>query len=137
MAELMRRAGVRAADGSWPGQPPRPPSPRTRWIGGSSPGEPDRVWAGDITYIATGEGWLYLAAVLDLGSRRVVGWATADHLRAELVERALGDALERRRPAGPLLHHSDRGVQYACDDYQELLRGNGLDVEHEPRGGLL
>jgi putative transposase len=98
------------------------------------PGEPDRVWVGDITYIATGEGWLYLAAVLDLGSRRVVGWATADHLRSELVERALGNALVQRRPSGPLLHHSDRGVQYACDDYQELIRDNGLDVSMSHKG---
>jgi transposase InsO family protein len=90
------------------------------------PGEPGRAWAGDITYIPTGEGWLYLAAVLDLGSRRVVGWATADHLRAELACRALANALIHRRPAGPLIHHSDRGVQYACDEYQRMLRAHGL-----------
>ena len=89
------------------------------------PGEPGRAWVGDITYIPTGEGWLYLAAVLDLGSRRVVGWATADHLRAELACRALANALIHRRP-GPLIHHSDRGVQYACDEYQRLLRAHGL-----------
>ncbi len=92
------------------------------------------MWVGDITYIATGEGWLYLAAVLDLGSRKVVGWATADHLRSELVERALRNALEHRRPDGPLLHHSDRGVQYACDDYQELLRAHGLEVSMSRKG---
>ena len=98
------------------------------------PGEVDEVWVGDITYIATGEGWLYLAAVLDLGSRKVVGWATADHLRSELVERALRNALEHRRPSGPVMHHSDRGVQYACDDYQELLRSNGLEVSMSRKG---
>jgi putative transposase len=98
------------------------------------PGEPDRVWVADITSIATGEGWLYLAAVLDLGSRMIVGWATADHLRSELAERALSNALEHRRPVGPLLHHSDRGVQYACDDYQELLRANGLEVSMSRQG---
>jgi putative transposase len=98
------------------------------------PGETDRVWVGDITYIATGEGWLYLAAVLDLGSRKVVGWATADHLRSELVERALSNALEHRRPSGPVMHHSDRGVQYACDDYQELLRAHGLEVSMSRKG---
>jgi putative transposase len=98
------------------------------------PGEPDRVWVADITYIATGEGWLYLAAVLDLGSRMIVGWAAADHLRSELAERALKNALEHRRPVGPLLHHSDRGVQYACDAYQELLRANGLEVSMSRKG---
>jgi putative transposase len=98
------------------------------------PGETDRVWVGDITYIATGEGWLYLAAVLDLGSRKVVGWATADHMRSELVERALSNALEHRRPRGPVMHHSDRGVQYACDDYQELLRAHGLGVSMSRKG---
>ncbi len=98
------------------------------------PGPPDRAWVGDITYIRTGEGWLYLAAVLDLGSRRVVGWATADHLRAELATRALANALEHRRPSGPLLRHSDRGVQYACDAYRELLRDNGLEASMSRKG---
>jgi transposase InsO family protein len=88
----------------------------------------------DITYIATGEGWLYLAAVMDLGSRRVVGWATADHLRAELALRALDNALEHRRPRGPVVHHSDRGVQYACDDYRERLRSNGLEASMSRTG---
>jgi len=81
----------------------------------------DEVWLTDITYIATGEGWLYLAAVLDLCSRKIVGWATANHLRAELVCKALENALADRRPMGELLHHSDRGVQYACEAYRELL----------------
>lgn len=82
---------------------------------------PNEAWAADITYIPTAEGWLYLAAVIDLCSRAVVGWATADHLRAELPCQALQRALDQRGPAGELLHHSDRGVQYACDDYQQLL----------------
>jgi transposase InsO family protein len=87
---------------------------------------PNRAWAADITYIATEEGWLYLAAVIDLCSRKIVGWATADHLRAELVSEALRMALLQRSPTGKLLHHSDRGVQYACDDYQALLAQHGL-----------
>jgi putative transposase len=82
---------------------------------------PNQAWAADITYIPTGEGWLYLAAVIDLCSRAVVGWATADHLRAELPCQALERALDQRGPANELLHHSDRGVQYACDEYQRLL----------------
>ena len=82
---------------------------------------PNQAWVADITYIPTGEGWLYLAAVIDLCSRAVVGWATADHLRAELPRQALERALNQRGPTNELLHHSDRGVQYACNDYQQLL----------------
>lgn len=95
---------------------------------------PDKVWAADITYVHTGEGFLYLAAVIDLCSRKVVGWAMADHLRAELCLDALGMALERRRPGRGLLHHSDRGVQYASDDYQRLLAENGIRCSMS-RGG--
>jgi transposase InsO family protein len=98
------------------------------------PERPNTVWAGDITYIPTGEGWLYLAVVLDLYSRRVVGWATADHLRTELVRRALGMALQQRRPETSLLHHSDRGVQYASGDYQRLLASHGLEVSMSRTG---
>jgi putative transposase len=83
--------------------------------------EPDQKWVTDITYIRTQEGWLYLAAVIDLFSRKVVGWSMSEHLHAQLVADALRMALGRRKPAPGLLHHSDRGVQYACDDYQKLL----------------
>jgi putative transposase len=86
----------------------------------------DQAWAADITYIPTAEGWLYLAAVIDLCSRRIVGWATADHLRAELPCEALKRALDQRDPTSELLHHSDRGVQYACDEYQQLLAQWGI-----------
>jgi len=95
---------------------------------------PDRKWAADITYVATSEGWLYLAVVLDLCSRKVVGWAMADHLRAELCTNALEMALKRRRPAGGLLHHSDRGVQYACGEYRDLLRSQGIECSMSRRG---
>jgi transposase InsO family protein len=95
---------------------------------------PDRVWVADITYLATGEGWLYLAVVLDLCSRMVVGWCTADHLRTELVSVALARALAQRRPAAGLVHHSDRGVQYASDAYQELLRAQGALPSMSRRG---
>ena len=139
VAKLMSRAGVRAATArrfvvrttdSRHGHAIAENTLDRRF----EPGEADRVWVGDITYIATGEGWLYLAVILDLGSRKVVGWATADHLRSELIERALRNALEHRRPSGPLLHHSDRGVQYACDGYQELLREHGLEVSMSRKG---
>jgi putative transposase len=89
---------------------------------------PDRKWAADVTYVPTGEGWLYVAAVIDLCTRRVVGWAMADHLRAGLCLDALAMALARRRPdAGAgLVHHSDRGVQYACGDYRKPLACRGI-----------
>jgi putative transposase len=95
---------------------------------------PDRKWAADITYVPTGEGWLYLAAVIDLCSRRVVGWSMADHVRAELVGDALGMALAARSPSPGLLHHSDRGVQYACEDYQRLLEAHGIACSMSRRG---
>jgi putative transposase len=88
--------------------------------------EPNKVWVSDITYIPTGEGWLYLAAVLDLYSRKIVGWATSDSLAAELSCRALRMAVQQRSPIGAVLHHSDRGVQYACEEFQELLRQHGI-----------
>jgi putative transposase len=90
--------------------------------------ERDRAWAADITYLATGEGWLYLAVILDLASRRVVGWCVDRRLDQSLSLRALEQALRLRRPAGGVLHHSDQGVQYACDAYQRLLAHHGLQV---------
>jgi putative transposase len=82
---------------------------------------PNEKWLTDITYIPTAEGWLYLAAVLDLYSRRIVGWAMSDNLERPLVIAALQMAFQSRQPAPGLLHHSDRGSQYASDDYQALL----------------
>jgi putative transposase len=95
---------------------------------------PDRKWAADITYVPTGEGWLYLAGVIDLCSRRVVGWSMADHMRTALVADALGMALAGRSPVPGLLHHSDRGSQYASDDYQQLLADHGLACSMSGRG---
>ena len=86
----------------------------------------DTRWAGDITYVRTWEGWLYLATVIDLGSRRVVGWAMAEHMRAELVCEALGMAIASRRPEAGLIFHSDRGSQYTSREFGELLRGHGI-----------
>lgn len=89
--------------------------------------EPDRVWVADMTYIWTGEGWLYLAVIIDLFSRRVVGWSMADHMRTELVLTALEAALGQREasPQG-LMFHSDRGSQYASTDYQIALQNAGI-----------
>jgi putative transposase len=95
---------------------------------------PNCKWATDITYIPTDEGWLYLAGVIDLHSRRIVGWSMADHMRTELVADALTMALSRRRPAQGLLHHSDRGVQYASDDYQGLLERQGITPSMSGKG---
>jgi putative transposase len=90
------------------------------------PSRTDQVWVGDITYIATAQGWLYLAAIMDLCSRRIVGWATADHLKSPLVQQALKRALTQRRPPAGLLYHSDRGSQYASTDYQQLLAAHQI-----------
>jgi len=95
---------------------------------------PNRKWAGDITYIPTDEGWLYLAGVIDLHSRRIVGWSMADHMQTDLVTDALRMALARRRPAAGLLHHSDRGVQYASDAYQTLLQDKKIQVSMSGKG---
>lgn len=87
----------------------------------------DQLWVADITYVRLGEAFVYLAVILDAFSRKVVGWAMADHLRAELALAALEMALVTRRPApGGLVHHSDRGVQYACGDYIERLEVAGV-----------
>jgi transposase InsO family protein len=87
---------------------------------------PDRVWVTDMTYVWTWEGWLFLAAIVDVFSRRVVGWAVADHLRTELALEALGMALGIRRPDEGLVHHSDRGSQYASEVYRRELAACGI-----------
>ena len=84
--------------------------------------KPDQVWLADITYIPTGEGWWYLAVILDLFTRNVVGWAMRDHMRAELTMAALTMAIQRRRPGPGLIHHSDRGSQYAAAITQSMRR---------------
>jgi putative transposase len=91
-----------------------------------NPSEANEVWVADITYLPTREGWLYLAAVEDLFSRRVVGWSIADHLESRLVVDALELAVQRRLPGEGLLAHSDRGSQYASDHYQLLLAKHGI-----------
>jgi transposase InsO family protein len=91
-----------------------------------NPAEANEVWLADITYIPTREGWLYLAAVEDLYSRRVVGWAMAEHMESRLVVDALEMAVQRRLPDEGLLAHSDRGSQYASDHYQRLLAKHGI-----------
>src|SRR6202795_5324149 len=95
---------------------------------------PNRVWLADITYIATGEGWLYLAVILDLFTRKVVGWAMRDHMRAELTIAALTMAIQRRRPGPGLIHHSDRGPTYAAASYRKVLGAAGM-IQSMSRNG--
>ncbi|CCF85979.1 conserved hypothetical protein [Nitrolancea hollandica Lb] len=130
VARLMRAAGLR-------GRPPRRAA-RTTVVDASHAPAPnlvardftapaaDRLWVGDITYVPTWEGWLSLAVLLDVYSRRVVGWAMADHLRSDLALAALEMALVSRRPAPGLIHHTDRGCQYTADAYQAVLAAHGL-----------
>jgi putative transposase len=94
----------------------------------------NRAWVADITYVATRGGWLYLAAVMDLYSRRIVGWAMDSRMGRHLVEDALHMACINRNPGPGLLHHSDRGSQYASDDYQQLLTSHGMVCSMSRRG---
>ncbi len=96
---------------------------------------PNRKWVADITYLKTAAGWVYLAVVLDLFSRKAVGWSLGDSLETTLVSEALRDAVEKRRPnRGELLHHSDRGCQYTSDGYQKTLRTLGVEVSMSRTG---
>jgi putative transposase len=88
--------------------------------------KPNRAWVGDITYVPTRDGWLYLALLLDLFSRRIVGWAMSDRIDTELALSALQMAVERRRPGRGLIHHTDRDCRYASDEYQAELTRHGM-----------
>ena len=94
----------------------------------------NEVWVSDITYVPTDEGWLYLAAVLDLASRRVVGWDMRDTLDGEGARAALRMAITQRQPPAGLIHHSDRGAQYACGEYQALLVRHGMRPSMSRKG---
>ena len=91
-------------------------------------------WASDITFIWTGQGWLYLAVVMDLYSRRIIGWSMSRRINRHLVLNALNMALGQRRPEGELIHHSDRGSQYLSDDFQALLKLNGITCSMSDKG---
>lgn len=95
---------------------------------------PDKIWATDITYLWTMEGWSYLAVVMDLHSRQIVGWAIDKHMKVDLVLDALAMAYWRRKPDSGLIHHSDRGIQYACDRYQGQLKGYGMTPSMSRKG---
>jgi len=95
---------------------------------------PNQKWCVDITYVSTGQGWLYLAGVIDLFSRRIVGWSMADHLQSNLCEAALRMALTQREPGKGLLQHSDRGVQYTSSNYRQLLAQHNIQVSMSRTG---
>ena len=138
VARLMRLDGLRARQ-------PR----RFRVTTKSKPGRPvapnvlnrcftvdaiDTVWLGDLTYLWTEEGWLYLAVLMDLCSRRIVGWALCETMEDDLTLAALDQALQQRRPGSRLLHHADRGSQYTSDDYLERLRERGFTISMSRKG---
>jgi putative transposase len=126
VARLMQAAGIKARSKrafrprTTDSNHPDPIAPN-RLKSQLAPAAPNQVWVADITYIWTLEGWIYLAAVMDLFSRKIVGWALAPTMETPLVKEALQRALTSRRPAAGLLHHSDRGSQYASSDFRKLL----------------
>jgi transposase InsO family protein len=134
IARLMRAAGLRGkAPRRWRTTTiPDPAAPmRPDLIGRDFTPDPfglDQRWCGDITYIRTWEGWAYLATVIDIASRRVVGWTIADHLRTDLVEQALRNAVAARRPAAEVIFHSDRGCQYTSTKFTHAARELGVTL---------
>jgi transposase InsO family protein len=140
IARLMRAAGLagksprrwRATTIADPNAGQRPDLIRRDFS--TDPAAVDTRWCGDITYINTWQGWLYLATVIDLASRRIVGWAVADHLKTDLVDAALTDALVRRRPASGLVFHSDRGCQYTSAQHARLAATHGIRLSVGRRG---
>lgn len=139
IARLMRAAGLR-------GRGPRRFVPRTtdsahdqpvapnRLAQAPVPTGPNQIWVSDLTSVATREGWLYVAVILDLWSRRVVGWSAGPTLQACLVVAALRMALKHRQPPRGLLHHSDRGVQYASGEHRALIVAAGLELSMSRAG---
>lgn len=130
IAQLMRSAGLRARAARRRirvGSPARHTHVRNVLARCFRVGERDRVWAADLTYVATRQGWLYLAVLLDLASRRVVGWAMSGRPDPALTLSALDMAVQSRRPSRGLLHHSDRGMQYSCTAYLDRLEQLGFE----------
>ena len=95
---------------------------------------PNQVWLADLTYIPTGEGWLYLAAILDMHTRKIVGWCMRQTLHTEIAIDALNMAIERQRPPPGLIHHSDRGIQYAAEAYRQVLAQSGISPSMSRKG---
>jgi len=142
VARLMREMGLAARRG----RRPRPRTTDSRHALPVAPNllardfaavRPDTVWLADISYLPTDEGWLYLAAIKDMATREIVGWSMADHLRAGLCVDALVMALQRCRPPEGLIHHSDRGVQYASGPYCQVLERHGIKPSMSRKGNCL
>lgn len=138
VARIMRQAGIKAVARrkfrvTTDSQHDRPVAQNV--LGRNfDPPAPDRVWAADITYVWTEEGWLYLAAVMDLYSRRVIGWSMKERLSEDLVLDALAMATETRKPPTGLIHHSDRGSQYSAWTYRRFLERQGATCSMSRRG---
>jgi transposase InsO family protein len=96
--------------------------------------QPNQKWAGDISYVWTREGWLYLAVILDLHSRRIIGWAVSNRMKRDLAIRALNMAIAFRSPPKGCIHHTDRGSQYCSHDYQKILHQHGFKVSMSGKG---
>jgi transposase InsO family protein len=139
VVRLMRAAGLagkvrRRFKATTDSRHDRPVAPNTLNREFEPTGTSDAAWCADITCIATAAGWVYLAAIIDLATRRIVGWSMAMHMRTELVESALLNALTAREPAARLVHHSDRGSQYASASYQALLQQHAIECSMSRRG---
>ena len=136
---LMRRAGIRGiaalprrvrTTDSRHGYPIAP----NRLARNFNAARPNQVWLADLTYIPTAEGWLYLAAILDMHTRKIVGWSMRQTLHAEIAIDALTMAIQRQRPPPGLIHHSDRGIQYAAEAYRQILAGSGISPSMSRKG---
>ncbi len=136
---LMRRAGLRGlaalprrarTTNSRHGYPIAP----NRLARNFEAAAPNQVWLADLTYIPTGEGWLYLAAILDMHTRKIVGWSMRQTLHTEIALDALNMAVKRQRPAPGLIHHSDRGIQYAAEAYRSALARSGITPSMSRKG---
>lgn len=140
VAKLMKRLGIRSKVSkkfrvrTTDSDHANPIAPNVLDRNFESAAAPDRVWGADITYLATDEDFLYLAGVMGLYSRRIVGWSMSDSMTTDLVERAFNAALLSRKPALGLLHHSDRGVQYTSGRYRELLASSGVEASMSRTG---
>jgi putative transposase len=127
---VSRRGKRRRTTTPDPAAPPAPDLVKRQFVAG----RPDELWLADITYLPTYEGWLFLAVVMDVCSRKIVGWSMRDDLRSELVVDALGMAIQRRKPKPGLVHHSDRGSQYTSLSFGRTLRDSGLLASMGRRG---
>lgn len=139
VAKLMRIAGIRAKTkkkfiATTNSNHDRPVAENVLNREFDSATQPNEIWLNDITYIWTDQGWMYLAVVLDLFTRKVVGWSCADSMTSQLVCDAMQNAIDRERPAGNVLCHSDRGSQYASEQYQKLLKENGFTCSMSRKG---